>query len=337
MVLTSRRVCPQAPARPTGQDTRNGSLASPYVFNTAVVIMIRFRRLPQHLLDAWLPELAVPAGDARYRLRVWRENRACLASIAPELVWYIEEALDDARNRLRRGLEDSLSPFREVDDPARNYPGGLHQITLQGYLGEILGAIAIEHWGAHGHTDWAIPAFLFRFHVQEFQHLDSINERLATGQSFDRDAETEVRPGRTGDDGLAFRLNTADAITDVVVFEAKCVTAHRAGSVTEAHQKLSAGSSRPSGIRELIEILEDYDTPLAHKWQKALVVAYATMGRSVRRRDAVSYACGGIPVRRASWMPTTPHPAYTASRELEGLEFQLGELAALIDTVYRGR
>jgi hypothetical protein len=27
------------------------------------------------------------------------------------------------------------------------------------------------HWGAHGHMDWVVPAFLFRLHDQEFQHV----------------------------------------------------------------------------------------------------------------------------------------------------------------------
>jgi len=54
----------------------------------------------------------------------------------------------------------------------------LNRITLQGYLGETLAGLAVEHFGAFGKRDWHVPAFLFRFHDQEFQHLDLINERF---------------------------------------------------------------------------------------------------------------------------------------------------------------
>jgi hypothetical protein len=54
---------------------------------------------------------------------------------------------------------------------------------LQGYAGETLAVLAVEHWGAHGHMDWIVPAFLFRLHDQEFQHPEAINERLPAGET----------------------------------------------------------------------------------------------------------------------------------------------------------
>jgi hypothetical protein len=123
--------------------------------------------------------------------------------------------------RLRRGFEDALSPFEDErgdptvadqEDPAENYPALLHQLTLQGYLGETLACLAVEHWGALGQTDWVVPAFLFRFHDVEFQHLEIINQRLRDGEEHQPDASQEMRPGRTGDDGIAFRIR-ADART----------------------------------------------------------------------------------------------------------------------------
>ena len=170
--------------------------------------MIRFRRLTPALLDAWLVNQGLANVHVSYRLRVWRENRAELAAIRDEMVAYLDEAFDDARRRIRRGFEDDLSPFNDpAHDPAANYPALLHRITLQGYLGETLAVLAVEHWGAHGHVDWIVPAFLFRLHDQEFQHLESINEQLRAGEAYDPDRIAERRPGRTGDDGLAFRLN----------------------------------------------------------------------------------------------------------------------------------
>lgn len=236
--------------------------------------MIRFRHLSQELLKACLADQRLPIRHPRYRLRLWRESRAGLAAIQTELIGYIDEGFEDARRRIRRGFEDDLSPFRDPQlDPAANYPEMLHRVTLQGYFGETLSVIAIEHFGAHGHTDWKVPAFLFRFHDQEFQHLDSINERITNGQTFEPDEMTERRPGRTGDDALAFRINAENLITDILTVEAKCLSSNNNEKIKEAHEKLVSAGMRPSGISELINILSDYDTTEAQMWALGDVVA----------------------------------------------------------------
>jgi hypothetical protein len=302
--------------------------------------MIRFRRLTPEVLDAWLVDQRLASAHARYRLRLWRENRAGLAAIRGEVIAYVDEAFEDARRRIRRGFEDNLSPFRDPpDDPAANYPALLHRMTLQGYLGETLAVMAVEHWGAHGHTDWVVPAFLFRLHDQEFQHLESINERLAAGESYDPDRIAERRPGRTGDDGLAFRKNGANTITDVLTLEAKCLVQNSNAKIAEAHGKLAAGGLRPSGVRELINLLEEYDTPEAQSWQEALLKLWRDGYRVAVRYDGVGYTCGQVPTQgsRVAWMPAdAPHPAYTASRKLEGMEFQFDDLTTVVNTLYRG-
>ncbi len=302
--------------------------------------MIRFQRLSQRLLNSWLVDQRLASPHVRYRLRVWRENRAGLAAIRGELISYIDEAFEDARRRIRRGFEDDLSPFRDApNDPAANYPALLHRVTLQGYFGETLAMIAVEHWGVHGHMDWVVPAFLFRLHDQEFQHLEAINERLAAGEVHDPDRASERRPGRTGDDGLAFRINSEHTITDILTLEAKCLSQNNTAKIEEAHQKLAAGGLRPSGVRELINLLDEYDTPEAQAWQKALLNLWRSGYRTAVRRDCVGYACGRVPVQagRIAWLPTAaPHPAYTASRRLECMEFQFEDLASIINTLYRG-
>lgn len=303
--------------------------------------MIRSRRLTLGLLNAWLVDQGVPRASARYRLRVWRENREELAAIRRELFDYFDEALDDARQRIRRGFEDDLSPFRgPQNDPAANYPALLHRVTLQGYFGETLAAIAVEHWGAHGHMDWVVPALLFRLHDEEFQHLERINERLLAGQAHDPDRVTEQRPGRTGDDALAFRINRDNIITDVLTLEAKCLTISNNTKIEEAHRKLAEGAPRPSGVRELINLLYDYDTLDAHLWHEALLKLWRDGYRTAVRYDGLAYACGQVPMRpatRVAWMPMdAPHPSYTASRSLEGMEFQFEVLNTIVDTLYRG-
>jgi hypothetical protein len=208
--------------------------------------MIHFRRLTPALLNAWLVNQHLASTHARYRLRVWRENQAALAAIRNEMVAYLEEAFDDARRRIRRGFEDDLSPFSDPAlDPGANYPALLHRVTLQGYLGETLAMLAVEHWGAHGHMDWIVPPFLFRLHDQEFQHLEAINERLRAGEPYDPDQRAQQRPGRTGDDGWAFRLNNQDEITDVLTLEAKCLAQNNNAKIQKAHEKLAAAG--PNG------------------------------------------------------------------------------------------
>lgn len=230
--------------------------------------MIRSKRLTQVLLDAWLVERPLARRHTHYHLKIWRENRAALAGIKNELDSYIDEAFEDARRRIRRGFDDDLSPFNDPNsDPAANYPKLLHQVTLQGYFGEILAVIAIEHWGAHGHTDWVVPAFLFRFHEVEFQHLELINQKLRSGGVHNPDAQEEIRPGRTGDDGLAFRMDADKIITEVLTLEAKCVNRNNSARIKEAHEKLAQGGQLPSGVRELINLLSEYETPEANTWQ----------------------------------------------------------------------
>jgi hypothetical protein len=303
--------------------------------------MIRFKRLTLRLLDAWLIDEQLSCGSHQnYRLRVWREDRAGLAAIQAELNAYILEAFDDARRRIRRGFVDDLSPFNDpATDPAANYPALLHRVTLQGYLGETLAVLAVEHWGAHGHTDWIVPAFLFRLHDQEFQHLEAINARLLAGDAYDPDSIAERRPGRTGDDGIAFRINIDNNITEILTLEAKCLTQNNNAKIAEAHQKLASGGQRPSSIRELVNILDEYDTPDAQMWQGALLKLWRDGYRVTVHYDGVGYTCGRIPAEsgRVAWMPAeAPHCAYTAARKLEGMEFQIEDLTGLIDTLYRG-
>ena len=292
------------------------------------------------LLEAWLIDRGLANGNGNYRLRLWCEDRAALDDIQEELAEYVDEALDDARGRIRRGFEDSLSPFNDpANDPAANFPKLLNRITLQGYFGEILAAIAIEHWGAQGNFDWFVPAFLFRTHDQEFQHLESINERIMRGEDYEPDDVAERRPGRTGDDCLAFRIDDQDSITDVIMIEAKCLTANNPAKMSDAHSKFSATENRLSGVRELVNLLSDYEAPEAQRWQTALLRLWQERFSNAARYDGVLYACAQAPVRgtRVAWMPAdAAHADYTGGRFLEGLEFQFEELAEMIDRLFRG-
>lgn len=302
--------------------------------------MIRFRRVTLRALNAWLVAQPLTNTHAKYELRVWREVNASFAPLRDELIAYAQEALDDARTRIRKGFEDSLSPFSEpIDDPAARYPAMLNRMTLKGYLGETLAGLAVEHFGAFGKRDWHVPAFLFRFHDQEFQHLDLINERLLMGEAHKPDAVTERRPGRTGDDALAFRIDRTGKITHVLALEAKCLARSNKAIIADAHAKLAAGARRPSGIRELITLLSDYETDEAQAWVARLLDLYREGFRTAKRRDGLAYTVGNSPVKpatRVSWLPVdAPHPSYKVNRRFDAMEFQLEDLERLVDTLYR--
>jgi len=300
--------------------------------------MIRSLKLPLPLLNAWLVEQALPISHPQYRLRVWQESHPEFAAIQEDVIAYIDEAFDDARRKVRRGFEDDMSPFTSLEtDPAANYPALLNQVTLQGYLGEMLAVMAVEHWGALGQKDWCVPAMLFRTHVQEFQHLELINQRLLAGETFDINAVREMRTGRTGDDALAFRISREGKIVDVLTIEAKCVRTHNAETVREGHEKLSAGARRPTGIGELISLLADYESESAQLWQQALLELWHGGYHNIPRHDAISYATGTVPHRRITWLPVNfPHASYTQSRNLIGYELHLADIPTLLNVIFRG-
>lgn len=292
-------------------------------------------------LGNWLVHQSIASTHNRYEFRLWREVNANFGGLRDELIAYAQEALDDARARLREGFEDTLSPFSDpADDPARNYPAMLNRITLQGYLGETLAGLAVEHFGAFNSMDWHVPAYLFRFHTTEFQHLDLINERLIMSEDHEPDAMEERRPGRTGDDAIAFRIDAEGTITHVLTLEAKCLTASRSTTIKEAHDKLAVGGIRPSGVRELINLLSKYETDEAQTWVKRLLAFNRNGFRTAKRRDGIAYTVGNRPVKpatRLSWLPVDkPHEAYTLKRRLTAMEFQLEEIDDLVDILYRG-
>ena len=94
----------------------------------------------------------------------------------------------------------------------------------------------------------------------------------------------------------------------------------------------------PSGIRELINLLKDYETPEADTWREALLRLWMQGYSRSTRVDVVAYLCGQVPRQgeRIAWMAVEqPHPSYTLTRNLEGLEFQFEDLNGLITAIYR--
>ena len=146
----------------------------------------------------WLSNEISESEDKRYRHRLLKEKQGYRHDVFDELKELVQNAHEDARRYLRKPVDISLDPLRELSssDPAKGYPELLDIKDLKGYFGEIFAGLIAEHFSPFGHS-WTVPAFLFRFHHIAFQRLE---EHRQTGE------EIKGIPGRTGDDCLAFQL-----------------------------------------------------------------------------------------------------------------------------------
>lgn len=284
-------------------------------------------------ISAWLEIDVQTSTTGRYEHVLGRENRANRDASLTILKSIVSEAHDDARRRLRSLVGDSLDPLGETDcrDPADGYPEKLHMQTLKGYFGEVFAAVVAENLSPFGHSDWEVPAHLFRFHLVEFQQLDLMYQ---TGD------EANLRPGRTGDDCLAFRRNDCGDIVASLFCEAKCTKLHRSKLIDEAHEKSSLPNSLPVDLVQLIEVLSESSVEGAADWVNALRKLYWSRPKPVggyERLDQVTYICGKRPKKQAkeTWIPTDkPHAKYTAARRLHVAEIQLRDVEELIKQVY---
>lgn len=285
-----------------------------------------------HGISNWLSNSVTESQDKRYTHRLLKEDKTQRDVILDELISIVQKAHEDARFRLRKLAENPLAPFSDFPetDPCQGYPESFNIITLQGYFGEIFAGIIAENFEHFGYDDWEVPAFLFRFHSTEFQHLAEINQ---TGEI------AKKRPGRTGDDSLAFRRNNEGFIIASLVCEAKCTCDHDSGMISDAHIKASASNVKPVDILQVIEILLDYNDEFSSEWVCSLKLLQGKVDRNYERCDLVSYVCGISPQKpktRKTWIdpPHQRHEKYTADRKLEAVEIHLDDIENLIKTVY---
>lgn len=282
-------------------------------------------------ITSWLTVTVQTDAGKRYQHALGQENGAKRSTILPCLQALVSNAHEDARNRLRRLVNGSLEPLStpRPRDPAKGYPERLHIQTLKGYFGEILAAAVAENLGPFGKA-WEVPAYLFRYHLVEFQQLAMVNQ---TG------AGAAVRPGRTGDDCLAFLRDGNGDIMAVLFCEAKCTASHDAGLIGEAHEKSSLPNLLPVDLLQVIEVLEESTAPAAAKWVVALRSLYFK-GPSppvpYERFDQVTYVCGRKPVQGGkTWIPSEkPHDKYKGGRRLHVAEIHLSDVEELVKKVY---
>jgi replicative superfamily II helicase len=273
-------------------------------------------------IHSWLSNFITKSNDKRYRHRLLKENLKQRNAIINELKSYVDMAHEDARQYLRKLAGTSLEPLDGYSDPSKGYPEILHPKTLKGYFGEIFSAIIAENFAPFEEDNWKVPAFLFRFHSVVFQQLESLRQ---TG------GEANIRPGRTGDDCLAFKLNDEEQIIQVLYCEAKCTSKHYSNMITDAHKKVS--ESEIVDILPIIDILREKNDATSRMWIDAL--RQIRLFPNYERCNLVSYVCGEFPKIEQTWMTTDkPHPEYKSGQRLESVEVHLHDVDTLIKDVY---
>ncbi len=281
-------------------------------------------------IKSWLTVTVQTDAGGRYQHALGQENGAKRSTVLPRLQVLVSSAHEDARNRLRRLANGSLDPLGAPSpkDPADGYPERLHIQTLKGYFGEIVAGAVAENLCPFG-KEWKVPAYLFRFHLVEFQQLAMMNQ---TG------ASAKLRPGRTGDDCLAFLRDSNGDIVAVLFCEAKCTSDHDSGLIGDAHEKSSLPNLLPVDLLQVIEVLEDSTDPAAAGWVEALRslnLKGPTPAAPYERFDQVTYVCGQKPVRVKTWIPSgNPRPMYAGGRRLHVAEIQLSDVEELVKKVY---
>ena len=279
-------------------------------------------------IHEWLVVTKTVSTDKKYFHFLLRENLQKRSDILDDLKTYVYQAHEDARRRLRKLAGYTLDPLDEgiTRDSSVGYPAYLDIQVLKGFFGEIMAGIVAEHFSPLGEGDWKIPAYLFRFHRVAFEQLEA---SLQTG------SPAHVVPGRTGDDCLAFLINSEGGITQLLYCEGKCTHDHDSGMISDAHEKVSKGV--PVNILELIEILSDYDDLSSKRWVESLRKLRAEiLSGTYERSDLVSYICGRSPVQMSpSWIPSNrPHKGYTGNRRLQAAEIHLNGVDALVKEIY---
>jgi len=280
-------------------------------------------------LRDWLEGSVSTAHHGNYRHRRLDERLELRPQVLDSLKEFVHAAHEDARRHIRSLAGISLDPLDGSPsvDPAAGYPSQLHEVTLKGYLGEVLAGLMCEHFGPHGDDRWEVPAYLFRFHDVAFNQLETIRQ---TGGA------ATIIPGRVGNDCLAFVRDDDGALTRTLFCEAKCTADHDRGLVVKAHEQLSDSLLVPSDLRQMVDVLNDQGGAEASNWVEALRQLWLEGPEGdYERCDLVTYACGRSPRNKASWIAAgTPETSYTGGRRLEAIEIHLGDVPRLIEEVY---
>lgn len=191
-------------------------------------------------LHLWLSNSVTPSQDKQYTHRLLTEDFNRRSEILAELKSLVWQAHDDARRHFRGFIANSLDLINIslVYDLARDYPQSLPLTTLKGYFGEIFAGLVAENFSPFDIDNWRVPAFLFRFHNPAFEQLERVKN---TGE------DTKAIFGRTGNDCLAFQLDSNGRIRRSLICEAKCTSDHDTDMIAEAHEQIRVARPGHSG------------------------------------------------------------------------------------------
>ncbi|URN93103.1 MAG: hypothetical protein NAG76_14790 [Candidatus Pristimantibacillus lignocellulolyticus] len=279
-------------------------------------------------IEKWLREDRSHTVDPNYYHLMLKEEPSDRALIIKQLKKLYYEAHEDYRRHFRSLMRYSLDPLNPSDekDPAYGYPELLDMTTLKGYFGEVFGAIIAENFAPFNEKTWKVPAFFFRNHHQAF---DALEKYKRTGKI------KKATMGRTGDDCLAFVMDTKGSIKKVLFCEAKCSAAHKKTLVDDAYEKISDSMPIPVETLRIIDILEDYDDEESAKWVIALRQLYLEDKPSCERFDLISYICGQHPIKTKTWISNNKiSPLYTGGRKLKVVESHLFDIDTFICEIY---
>ena len=279
-------------------------------------------------LRDWLIETKSLNGDYRHLRLV--ENTSARTDAIKVLRPIVQSVHADAKRHLLQLTSNDLDPLGapSVNPVAAAYPSSLHLTTRKAYFGEIMAGIVAENFAHTPPGAWRVPAFLFRHHQLAFDELERV--RL-TGRS------PRHVFGQTGDDCLGFSVGATGQITASLIGEGKCTRDHEASMLRDAHSKLNSSEIKPVSLSRVIGILKDQSSDAdAADWAVKLTELYYRSGLvGYKRSDLVSYCSGRRPIVKQDWAPTTsPHPAYTAARELECVEVHLTDVDELVEQIY---
>lgn len=282
-------------------------------------------------LKRWLA--AQRSGESPYRHLRLREQPDGREEGLVALTTLVEAAHEDAIAWLQSISTSALDPLDGAEGdipppPGSNYPHGLHTITLQGYLGEILAGLIAENYRPFD-LDWEVPVFLFRNHDAAFNQLER--------QRFLGSAAVPV-PGRFGNDCLAFAREDGE-VSAFLTCEAKCTSSHNASLIASGHEQLSSNSAHiPVDLLQLLDVLRSRDGAEADTWVAQLSpLLTLSASEAPEHYDLFVYVCGRERQDGGPWMSTTTaHDRYEADRDLEAAEVRFEDIDAVIVTAYPG-
>ncbi|MCY6494534.1 hypothetical protein [Leptolyngbya sp. GGD] len=281
-------------------------------------------------LSNWLIPVVTESTDKKYRHCRLEEQLDHRSASIQELQILVHEAHEDFRRHFRKLLGESLDPLGGADSeyPLEDYPRIFPLQQLKGYFGEIFAGVIAENLDPLGHQ-WEVPIFAFRHHHSAFHQFEMYRQN---GEP------PKTRPGRFGDDMLAFERDSEGNIIRALVCEAKCTSKHNTEMIKDAHEKASEGNFVPVDYLKLVELLKDYPTdPNAVAWIHALQRLQFVRRNTINyeRCDLVSYICGLPPARAELISRSKPHIKYTANRRLEAVEVLLHDVEGLVEAVYQ--